>query len=343
MKKQGCSWTNIAGSCGRSCPTELCLKDSFLWSANGWVSSEVLRNVWGAQEASLLIACSAAMRALRPTTGGFCRMHCGPYNGTAEHTASVYALKGAYAKLARCSGQVVGANAAHANQVQAAASEEGSQLIEQDGQEGLRDISRARNGPEPEASQEASQEAREESGNGDSDLKADLSARFRKYYRMAISTQDRQPMVSPRREIPDAFLQVGNEILVEELQRAGSKNPTSLNAAVYAIARAISAKAVEEASERLMPGKESFREATQLRSTQISFISTLAAELLRRSINGNGRGGRGRARPKCLEVARLYKVSRTSEVQRLLISLKDELNIFQMDIKEMEDARDASW
>ncbi|VDO89863.1 unnamed protein product [Haemonchus placei] len=72
-------------------PTGLCLKDSFLWSANGWVSSEVLRNVWGAQEASLLTGCSAAMRALRPTTGGLCRMHCGPYNETAEHIVSACA------------------------------------------------------------------------------------------------------------------------------------------------------------------------------------------------------------------------------------------------------------
>ncbi|VDO05992.1 unnamed protein product [Haemonchus placei] len=259
--------------------------------------------------------------------------------GNNEPSRSVYALKGAYAKLARCSGQAVGANAARANQAQAVASEEGSQPTEQDGQDDLRDASRARNGPEPEASQEAPQEAREESGNGNSDLKADLSARFRKYYRIAISTQDRQPIVRPRGEIPGPFLQVGNEILVEEFQRTGSKKLTSLNAAVYAIARAICAKAAEEASERLKPVKESFREATQLRSTLISFISVLAAELLRRSTGGNGRGGRGRPSPKYLEVARLYKVSRTSEVQRLLIKFRDELNIVQMDIKKMEDAK----
>ncbi|KAK5978004.1 reverse transcriptase [Trichostrongylus colubriformis] len=72
-------------------PTGLCLKDSFLWSANGWISSEVLRNVWAAQEASLLTGSSAAMRALRPMRGGLCRMHCGPFHETAEHIVSACA------------------------------------------------------------------------------------------------------------------------------------------------------------------------------------------------------------------------------------------------------------
>ncbi|VDN36745.1 unnamed protein product [Cylicostephanus goldi] len=44
----------------------LCLKDSFLWLARGWVSSKVLRNVWAVQEGSLLTRCSAAGRACMP-------------------------------------------------------------------------------------------------------------------------------------------------------------------------------------------------------------------------------------------------------------------------------------
>lgn len=70
-------------------PTGLCLKDSFLWSAKGWVSSTVLRNVWGVQEASLLTRCSAAGRALMPSARGLCRMSCGPNAmETAEHIVS---------------------------------------------------------------------------------------------------------------------------------------------------------------------------------------------------------------------------------------------------------------
>ncbi|PIO61861.1 hypothetical protein TELCIR_16600 [Teladorsagia circumcincta] len=38
----------------------VCLKDSFLWSQTGWVSSEVLRNVWATQEGSLPTKGSAA-------------------------------------------------------------------------------------------------------------------------------------------------------------------------------------------------------------------------------------------------------------------------------------------
>lgn len=69
-------------------PTGLCMKDSFLWSAKGWVSSEVLRNVWAAQEATLLTRGTPAGRALRPLSRGYCRMHCGPFMETAEHVVS---------------------------------------------------------------------------------------------------------------------------------------------------------------------------------------------------------------------------------------------------------------
>ncbi|KAK6035833.1 hypothetical protein COOONC_26662 [Cooperia oncophora] len=42
----------------------VCHKDSFLWSQTGWVSSEVLRNVWAAQEASLPTKASASGQSI---------------------------------------------------------------------------------------------------------------------------------------------------------------------------------------------------------------------------------------------------------------------------------------
>ncbi|KIH56962.1 reverse transcriptase [Ancylostoma duodenale] len=67
----------------------LCLKDSFLWSVRGWVSAEVLRNVWAVQEGSLLTRNSAAGRACMPQARGLCRMHCSPNAlETAEHIVS---------------------------------------------------------------------------------------------------------------------------------------------------------------------------------------------------------------------------------------------------------------
>ncbi|VDK84890.1 unnamed protein product, partial [Cylicostephanus goldi] len=70
--------------------TELCYKDSFLWSARGWLSAEVLRNVWAVQEGALLTRASAAGRACMPHARGVCRMQCAPgAQETAEHIVSV--------------------------------------------------------------------------------------------------------------------------------------------------------------------------------------------------------------------------------------------------------------
>ncbi|KHJ85941.1 reverse transcriptase [Oesophagostomum dentatum] len=70
-------------------PNGLCLKDSFLWSAKGWVSSVVLRNIWAVQEGSLLTRGSAAGRACMPHAKGVCRMRCSPNAvETAEHIVS---------------------------------------------------------------------------------------------------------------------------------------------------------------------------------------------------------------------------------------------------------------
>ncbi|KHJ96756.1 reverse transcriptase, partial [Oesophagostomum dentatum] len=70
-------------------PAGLCMKDSFLWSARGWVASEVLRNVWAAQEGALLTRSSPAGRASMPHARGVCRMDCSPDAlETAEHIVS---------------------------------------------------------------------------------------------------------------------------------------------------------------------------------------------------------------------------------------------------------------
>ncbi|KHJ80270.1 reverse transcriptase [Oesophagostomum dentatum] len=70
-------------------PTGLCVKDSFLWSARGWVGAVVLRNVWAVQEGSLLTRSSAAGRACVPHASGVCRMRCSPGAlETAEHIVS---------------------------------------------------------------------------------------------------------------------------------------------------------------------------------------------------------------------------------------------------------------
>ena len=70
-------------------PTGLSMRDSFLWSAKGWVAPEVLRNVWAAQEGTLLTRHSPAGRACMPHARGVCRMDCAPGAlETAEHIVS---------------------------------------------------------------------------------------------------------------------------------------------------------------------------------------------------------------------------------------------------------------
>ncbi|PIO59921.1 reverse transcriptase [Teladorsagia circumcincta] len=256
---------------------------------------------------------------------------------------TIAALKGAYAKLARNEGRATNENAARAQGAGAADLREDAER--QSGQNDQRDrepvdVTNAGERREPDAGNTPTeQEPRQESGGGSEELMADLGARFLKYYRIAIATQDRQPVRRPKGEIPKVLLQVGNEILAEELRKRKIKSLTSLNAAVYAIARAVSGRAVEDASRRLEPERERFKEAIQLRSTLIRFISVLVGELRRRLGTEGGPGGQGRPSPLYLEVSRLYKVSRTVDVRRLCIRLRDQLNIVQQDIKRMEDAK----
>ncbi|VDP59545.1 unnamed protein product [Heligmosomoides polygyrus] len=69
-------------------PPEISLKDSFLWSMKGWVSSVVLRNVWSVQEGSLRTKASASGRTALDSNDQMCRMGC-RMRETAEHIVSV--------------------------------------------------------------------------------------------------------------------------------------------------------------------------------------------------------------------------------------------------------------
>ncbi|KAK6018749.1 reverse transcriptase [Ostertagia ostertagi] len=65
----------------------ICLKDSFLWSQVGWLSSEVLRNVWATQEGSLPTRASASGQSIYQSSNQLCRLRC-PSRETAEHIVS---------------------------------------------------------------------------------------------------------------------------------------------------------------------------------------------------------------------------------------------------------------
>lgn len=98
-----------------------------------------------------------------------------------------------------------------------------------------------------------------------------------------------------RREIPKRMLRIGNEILTQVLQRRNSKSLTSLNVAVYAIAKVIVTKAMKDYAERMRPQKERLLEAVEQRKTLIKFISVLTNELRRRrAVNEGVRGSRPR-------------------------------------------------
>ncbi|KAK6045353.1 hypothetical protein COOONC_17142, partial [Cooperia oncophora] len=236
-----------------------------------------------------------------------------------EPPRTTAALRAAYAKLARNTGHAV-RNDAMSAQRAAEASEEGISQPQEDrnGQEPVSTIN-AGSGLIPGTSNVILADTPEEIGSGNTNLETEIRTRFRCKW-------------GPLRGTP-------TNLLSEELQRIKSKSLTSLNAAVYAVAKAVTTKLIEENSERLAPMKERFQEAAQLRNTLISFISTLAIELRRRRTTVDGRSGSGRPSRKYLEISRLYRVSKTADVQRLLIRFRDELNIVKKDIKLMEEAK----
>ncbi|KAK6030753.1 hypothetical protein OSTOST_03106 [Ostertagia ostertagi] len=172
---------------------------------------------------------------------------------------TIAALKGAYAKLAWGTGRTTNENAIRAQRAEMAKpSENAGRQFEQNGHNGLM--------------QEGTEDAREERMLGPS----------------RSSAQEPRERAVPKilpysdlnsRSAADKKTKGRNS---KGLARRIEANIS--NAAVYAIARVISAKAVEEASKRLGPERKRFNEATQLRSTLIRFISALAGELRGRRI-----------------------------------------------------------
>ncbi|XGW25126.1 hypothetical protein V3C99_006493, partial [Haemonchus contortus] len=175
-----------------------------------------------------------------------------------------------------------------------------------------------------------------ESGNSTETLEQRLRERFNRYHRMAIDSKDRQPIRRPREEIPDGILQLGNQILREKLGRRNSTNKrtlTALNAAVYAIGRAITSVLLDDAAEKAGKKYQKLREAKALRDSLIRTISIVSHELQRRS-----KGNRGAPTKQYLEIAKLHRVTTTAQVQRLLIRFKDELKIVTSDVETKQQA-----
>ncbi|KAK6058235.1 hypothetical protein COOONC_04199 [Cooperia oncophora] len=120
-------------------------------------------------------------------------------------------------------------------------------------------------------------EERSTSPNGDSEtsqpdrtLGDKLRERFDAYYKAAKESHDRQPIRRPKGEIPEGMLQLANEILSEKLGHTNSTNKrtlTALNAAVYAIAKAITTILLDGEAEKAGKTHQKLREAKALRDT----------------------------------------------------------------------------
>ncbi|VDP59544.1 unnamed protein product [Heligmosomoides polygyrus] len=171
------------------------------------------------------------------------------------------------------------------------------------------------------------------------ELKAAMVAEFRLYYRKALLSLDRQSLRRPEGEIPEKTLILGNEILKEELLRSNSRSLTSLNASVYAIAKVIVTRVIQDYSDRLKPEKERLVEAAQQRSTLISLISILAAELRRRHAVNSGMHARARPTSSFRTLARVHAISRSRDILRLMTRLIGELNIVTLEVNKLEAAK----
>ncbi|KAK6046355.1 hypothetical protein COOONC_16140 [Cooperia oncophora] len=131
------------------------------------------------------------------------------------------------------------------------------------------------------------------------------------------------------------MLQFANEIILEKLERLNSTNKrtlTALNAAVYAVAKAITTVLLEGEAEKTGLMYQKLRESKALRSSLVGMISTLSHELSRRARN------RGAPTEQYLQIARMQRVSTTTEVQRLLARFKDELKIVNSEVRLKETA-----
>ncbi|KAK6061826.1 hypothetical protein COOONC_00504 [Cooperia oncophora] len=252
-------------------------------------------------------------------------------SGDPERTEA--ALKAAYANLARRTERGTVRNAPPAENTleeesQPATTE--TDLINQDSQQG---------GVEPVEHIEE----RSTSPNGDSEtsqpdrtLGDKLRERFDAYYKAAKESHDRQPIRRPKGEIPEGMLQLANEILSEKLGHTNSTNKrtlTALNAAVYAIAKAITTILLDGEAEKAGKTHQKLREAKALRDTLVSVVSTLSHELRRRSGNAPGPPSE-----QYRVISRIQRVTTTVDIQRLRIRFKDQLKVVNSEIKTIEQA-----
>ncbi|EPB65347.1 reverse transcriptase [Ancylostoma ceylanicum] len=170
------------------------------------------------------------------------------------------------------------------------------------------------------------------------ELRELLLERFEKFHRIALASHDRVPIRRPRGEIPAELLQIGNDILASKLSERfsnGKERLSKLNAAVYGIARAISATADGLSKDPEAPDpKRALKEAEELRGTLLSFITTLTNEIKRRKTLK--RGERNRPSRKYLAIAEAHDLSSESKVRRYLRQLKDQLDTTKDRIRNLE-------
>ncbi|KAL6730478.1 hypothetical protein Aduo_001451 [Ancylostoma duodenale] len=135
-------------------------------------------------------------------------------------------------------------------------------------------------------------------------------ARFEKFHGIACASRNRVPISRPRREAPVELLEIGNGIIagfMPERLLNGKQYLSRLNATVYAVARAIASVADEMDADPDVVGKKcTLKEALELRSTLLSFVTTLSAEVNRRQALKRGLGGGKRPCRKYIELAEVY-------------------------------------
>ncbi|KAK6019317.1 reverse transcriptase [Ostertagia ostertagi] len=172
-----------------------------------------------------------------------------------------------------------------------------------------------------------------------------LVQRFDVYYKVAISSYDRRAVRRPEGEIPKDLLVAGNAVLVRKLEELpasnGRQSLSRLNAAVYAIARAIAATADELRREHMPDDpKHRLMELFEQRRSQLSIVSTLSEELRRRkALRQRKEGAMLRPSQNFLRIAAVHKIRRRGELGRVLRMFKDQLNVTQLEIRKCEETR----
>ncbi|EPB65834.1 hypothetical protein ANCCEY_15093, partial [Ancylostoma ceylanicum] len=167
--------------------------------------------------------------------------------------------------------------------------------------------------------------------------------RFERFYGIACASYNRVPIRRPKGEIPAELLEIGNGIIagfMPERLSNGKQYLTRLNATVYAVARAIASVADEMVDPDTVDRKCTLTEARELRSTLVSFISTLSAEVKRRQDLKRGLAGRKRPCRKYIELAEVYgNLESTASLRRFLRQLKDRLSTTQAQIRNLEESK----